>query len=161
MKPKEKKPETNKAVIKRGNGEEHSYGTDDGMFAKVPGGENHVTAETTGHPSILRALLECATRDDIHSRKKDEEALDLKNKKVLEQTNNQMKWKNIMTMIHRPTPNNVNLTCGGSCTLRRERNDNEDSNQSLNETISIISGIDGQYEHIDIENTSIKTRTKT
>lgn len=62
----QKEPEKNKAVIKGGNGEEQSYGIDNGMFAKVPGGENHVKAETTGHPNILRALLERATRDDIH-----------------------------------------------------------------------------------------------
>lgn len=144
-------PETNKAVIKRGNGEERSYGTEIGVSATVPGGENNVKAETTGQPSILRALLERATRNDIHSKTKTEEALDLKEKEILEQVNNQIKWKNIMTLLHHSTPKNINLTCGGSCTLRRERNDNESSNQSLNETISIISGTDSQYEHYDKE----------
>lgn len=146
-----KKPETNKAVIKRRNSEEHSYRIDDGVSAEMPDGENNVKAETTGQPSILRALLERAASNDTHSKIKTEEALDLKNKKILEQTNNQMKWKNIMTLIHHSTPNNINLTCGGSCTLRKERKDNESSNQSLNETISIISGTDSQYEHMDKE----------
>lgn len=40
--------------------------------------------------------------------------------------------------------NNINLTCGGNCSLRKEiNNDNE---QSMSETLSIVSGTDSQYE---------------
>lgn len=117
----------------------------------MPDSENNGKAETTGKPSILRALLERATSNDIHSKNEPKGALDLKDKKILEGKNNQMKWKNIMTLIHHSTPNNMNLTCGGSCTLRRKRGEYESSNQSLSETISIISGTDSQYERINKE----------
>lgn len=148
---RQEEPETNKTRIKRRNSEEHSYRIDDGMSAEMPCGENNVKAETTGQPSILRALLERATRDDIHSKIKTKEEHNLKNKKILEQKNNQLKWKNMMTMIHYSTLNNINLTCGGSCILRREINESGSSNQSLNETISIVSGTDSQYEQINKE----------
>lgn len=47
----------------------------------MPGGINHVKTDTAGQPSILRALLEQTSRDDVHSKMKNKEALDLKNKK--------------------------------------------------------------------------------
>lgn len=90
-------PEIKNVITKGRNGEERAGIFDDGMFAEMPGGENHVKAETIGRPSILRALLERASRDNIHSKKKYEEALDLKNKDTLNRINNQNKWE---TQIH-------------------------------------------------------------
>lgn len=128
----QKKPEAKeKIIIKEENGEEQagtSRSFEDGMFATMPGAKNHVTAETAGRPSILRALLERDSRSNSHSRMINKKALDLKNKeeinkekkkdqsqhtewrktlnsqineiKIENTYTNQKKWKNIMTMIH-------------------------------------------------------------
>lgn len=127
------------------------------MSAAMPRGNNHAKTDAAGSSSILRALLERTSSDDIHSRKKNEEALDLKKKEKLKEINSQKKkennkinnnndkekWKNIMTMIHRPAIRNMNLTCGGNCILRRGT---DESKISSGETIPMHSGTDSQYE---------------
>lgn len=175
-------PEIKNVITKGRNGEERAGIFDDGMFAEMPGGENHVKAEMIGRPSILRALLERASRGNIHSKKKYEEALDMKNKDTLNRINNQnkwetqihnavwrdtlsksinennqrekininpntnqKKWKNIMTLIHNSALQNINLTCGGNCILRKKTSENENS---CRETVSMHSGTDSQYEKI-------------
>lgn len=96
---REEPPKIKIVSVRGGNGEKQAGETcypDDGMFAAMPGGKNHVTTDAVGQPSILRALLVRASRDDIHSRKKNEEELNLKDKNTLERINIQKKKADIL-----------------------------------------------------------------
>lgn len=66
------------------------------MYAEMPEGKNHVTTEAARRPSILKALLERASRDDYHSRKKYEEQLNLKKEDSLEGINIRREIKEIL-----------------------------------------------------------------
>lgn len=74
----QKKPETEEKIVINGENGEEQAGTscsfEDGMFAAMPGANNHVTAGTAGRPSILRALLERDSRSNNHSKMIDEKA---------------------------------------------------------------------------------------
>lgn len=59
-----------------------------------------------------------------------------------------------MTMIHDSTVRNINLACGGNCILRRKPVESE---ISIDETISIHSGTDSQYERANPDVSPEKT----
>lgn len=157
---KQDPPKIKITIIRGGNGEEHrgeNCRPEKEVFAAMPRGNNHQKTDAAGRSSILRALLERASSNNIHSEKKKEEDGNLKHKQELEEkimqkekkkneTNkykDKEKWKNIMTMIQKSAIQNVNLTCGGNCFLRRGTNESE---ISCDETISMHSGTDSQYE---------------
>lgn len=50
-----------------------------------------------------------------------------------------------MTLIHNSALQNINLTCGGNCILRKQTSEDENS---CGETVSMHSGTDSQYEKI-------------
>lgn len=159
--------------VKGGNGEEHAGETcspDDEMSAAMPGGKNHVTTDAAGQSGILRALLKRASRDDIHLRRKHEEEFNLEKKNTLERKNrntnqkeernknektDQIKWKNIMTLIHHSALQNINLTCGGNCILRREMSGSEISSGN---TVSMHSGTDDQSERTAVGGETTRDR---